>query len=139
MGRGGGGQFEQDVITYASINKIHLLSVQPGNNSSSKLSIPGYRYVLKRCFHKFIGYKIFIFHFGEFGWCLRSRFRYLQVHYGIILMHHLTEHQWHHRSPQVPAQLWNHSFHLIMLCRSGEKSELPVDNIDAINPLMLVN
>ena len=46
-GGGGGGQFEQDVITYASINKNSLVVCAAGNNSSSATFYPaGYRYVL---------------------------------------------------------------------------------------------
>lgn len=43
----GGGQFEQDVITYATINKNALVVCSAGNNSSSGNFFPaGYKYVL---------------------------------------------------------------------------------------------
>jgi len=46
-GGGGGGQFEQDVITYATINKNSLVVCAAGNNSSSGTFYPaGYKYVL---------------------------------------------------------------------------------------------
>lgn len=46
-GGGGGGQFEQDVITYATINKNSLVVCAAGNNSSSATFYPaGYKYVL---------------------------------------------------------------------------------------------
>ncbi|MBK7252830.1 MAG: S8 family serine peptidase [Ignavibacteria bacterium] len=46
-GGGGGGQFEQDVITYATINKNSLVVCAAGNNSSSETFYPaGYKYVL---------------------------------------------------------------------------------------------
>lgn len=46
-GGGGGGQFEQDVITYATINKNTLVVCAAGNSSSSATFYPaGYKYVL---------------------------------------------------------------------------------------------
>lgn len=46
-GGGGGGQFEQDVITYATVNKNALVVCAAGNNSSSGLFYPAsYKYVL---------------------------------------------------------------------------------------------
>ena len=46
-GGGGGGQFEQDVINYATINKNALVVCAAGNNNSSATFYPaGYKYVL---------------------------------------------------------------------------------------------
>jgi len=46
-GGGGGGQFEQDVITYATINKNSLVVCAAGNDGSSGSFYPaGYKYVL---------------------------------------------------------------------------------------------
>lgn len=46
-GGGGGGQFEQDVITYATVNKNSLVVCAAGNNSSNGLFFPAaYKYVL---------------------------------------------------------------------------------------------
>lgn len=46
-GGGGGGQFEQDVITYATVNKNALVVCAAGNNSSNALFYPAsYKYVL---------------------------------------------------------------------------------------------
>jgi len=133
-GGGGGGQFEQDVITYATINKNALVVCASGNNNSSTTFYPaGYKYVLSVASTNSSDLKS---SFSNYGNTIDVCAPGSSIHSTVYNNSYAT---WDGTSMASPiaagtCAIVKSQFPAYNALQVGEKVRVTCDNIDALNP-----